>query len=209
MLPRGAKHPGGIAVPPIRVGAGGHRPRRTSQLVLIRSAEHARGTMRSMVEGACSKAAGLDLPPSLLAKRSNPVRPRGLDCFVAPLLAMTRLPFLPRAVEGGALPLGANNVVYCRCRPSTTCPNDRTSQGQNLQTRPQSSGSLAEGISAARQGSARAPGRPARCCWSRLKAIARRWKPSLPRSIAKAEPTSCPRSARTTADAAAAQYLRR
>jgi hypothetical protein len=44
MLPRGAKHPGGIAVPAIRVGAGGHRPRRTSQLVLIRSSEHARGT---------------------------------------------------------------------------------------------------------------------------------------------------------------------
>ena len=52
MLPRGAKHPGGIAVPAIRVGAGGHRPRRTSQLVLIRSAEHARGTTRSVVEGA-------------------------------------------------------------------------------------------------------------------------------------------------------------
>ena len=73
MLPRGAKHPGGIAVPPIRVGAGGHRPRRTSQLVLIRSAEHARGTIRSMVEGACSEQANPHRPrpshhPSLLRK---------------------------------------------------------------------------------------------------------------------------------------------
>src|ERR1700761_9217107 len=44
MLPRGAKHPGGIAVPPIRVGAGGHWPRRTSQLAPIRLCQHARGT---------------------------------------------------------------------------------------------------------------------------------------------------------------------
>ena len=36
MLPRGAQHPGGMAVPAIRVGAGGHRPRRTSQLAPIR-----------------------------------------------------------------------------------------------------------------------------------------------------------------------------
>src|SRR5580700_8938045 len=54
MLPRGAEHPGGITVPAIRVGAGGHRPRRTSQLAPIRSCEHARGTtLRSrVVEGA-------------------------------------------------------------------------------------------------------------------------------------------------------------
>jgi len=54
MLPRGAKHPGGIAVPAIRVGTGGHRPRRTSQPALIRSSDHARGTgLRSRtVEGA-------------------------------------------------------------------------------------------------------------------------------------------------------------
>ena len=52
MLPHGAQHPGGMAVPAIRVGVGGHRPRRTSQLVLIRSSKHARGTARRAVEGA-------------------------------------------------------------------------------------------------------------------------------------------------------------
>jgi hypothetical protein len=54
MLPHGAQHPGGMAVPAIRVGAGGHRPRRTSQLAPIRLRQHARGTtLRSrVVEGA-------------------------------------------------------------------------------------------------------------------------------------------------------------
>src|SRR5438105_4173758 len=51
MLTCGAKHPGGNSVPAIRVGAGGHRPRRTSQHVLIRSLQHARGRRgRSKVE---------------------------------------------------------------------------------------------------------------------------------------------------------------
>src|SRR6202030_4759296 len=44
MLPHGAQHPGGMAVPAIRVGAGGHWPRRTSQLAPIRLCQHARGT---------------------------------------------------------------------------------------------------------------------------------------------------------------------
>ena len=35
MLTHGAKHLGGMAVPAIRVGVGGHRPRRASQLALI------------------------------------------------------------------------------------------------------------------------------------------------------------------------------
>jgi hypothetical protein len=52
MLPHGAQHPGGMAVPAIRVGAGGHWPRRTSQLAPIRLCQHARGTARSAVEGA-------------------------------------------------------------------------------------------------------------------------------------------------------------
>src|SRR5580704_18230291 len=54
MLPHGAQHPGGMAVPAIRVGAGGHWPRRTSQLAPIRLCQHARGTtLRSrVVEGA-------------------------------------------------------------------------------------------------------------------------------------------------------------
>ena len=78
MLPRGAKHPGGIAVPPIRVGAGGHRPRRTSQLAPIRSSKHARGTMRSMVEGACSKEAHLIArAPSTALGRGPPSPLRG------------------------------------------------------------------------------------------------------------------------------------
>ena len=61
MLPHGAKHLGGIAVPTIRVGAGGHRPRRTSQLAPIRSAEHARGTAR--LRGG--RRAGLDAMQTL------------------------------------------------------------------------------------------------------------------------------------------------
>jgi hypothetical protein len=54
MLPHGAQHPGGMAVPAIGVGAGGHWPRRTSQLAPIRLCQHARGTtLRSrVVEGA-------------------------------------------------------------------------------------------------------------------------------------------------------------
>ena len=43
MLTHGAKHLGGMAVPAIRVGVGGHRPRRASQLALIRPFQHARG----------------------------------------------------------------------------------------------------------------------------------------------------------------------
>jgi len=43
MLTHGAKHQRGLSVPPIRVGVGGHRPRRTSQLALSRPAKHARG----------------------------------------------------------------------------------------------------------------------------------------------------------------------
>ena len=49
MLPHGAQHPGGMAVPAIRVGAGGHRPRRTSQLAPIRLRQHARGTTGARV----------------------------------------------------------------------------------------------------------------------------------------------------------------
>ena len=52
MLPHGAQHPGGMAVPAIRVGAGGHWPRRTSQLAPIRLCQYARGTARRAVEGA-------------------------------------------------------------------------------------------------------------------------------------------------------------
>jgi hypothetical protein len=48
MLTRGAKHQGGVAVPPIRVGVGGHRPRRTSQHALSRQSEHARGTLNTL-----------------------------------------------------------------------------------------------------------------------------------------------------------------
>src|SRR5215470_8989075 len=48
MLTHGASHQGAAAVPPIRVGAGGHRPRRTFQLPLIRSSDHARGTLNRM-----------------------------------------------------------------------------------------------------------------------------------------------------------------
>ena len=36
MLTHGAEHQGVLAVPAIRVGVGGRRPRRTSQLALIR-----------------------------------------------------------------------------------------------------------------------------------------------------------------------------
>src|SRR5262249_30128687 len=43
MLTHGANHRGAAAVPAIRVGAGGHRPRRTFQLALIRPSDHARG----------------------------------------------------------------------------------------------------------------------------------------------------------------------
>ena len=43
MLTHGAEHHGGRAVPAIRVGVGGHRPRRTSSASLIRPADHARG----------------------------------------------------------------------------------------------------------------------------------------------------------------------
>ena len=42
-LTRGAKHQRGLSVPAIRVGAGGRRPRRTSQHALSRRSEHARG----------------------------------------------------------------------------------------------------------------------------------------------------------------------
>src|SRR5436309_12691225 len=42
-LTRGAHHQGGRSVPPIRVEAGGHRPRRTSQHALSRPSKHARG----------------------------------------------------------------------------------------------------------------------------------------------------------------------
>ena len=42
-LTRGAKRQRVISVPAIRVGAGGRRPRRTSQLALSRRSEHARG----------------------------------------------------------------------------------------------------------------------------------------------------------------------
>src|SRR5687767_2143146 len=46
MLTRGAEHQGGVAVPPIRVGVGGHRPRRTSQHALSRQSKYARGSLR-------------------------------------------------------------------------------------------------------------------------------------------------------------------
>ena len=67
MLPRGAEHPGGIAVPAIRVGVGGHRPRRTFQLALIRSAEHARGTILRKQDGG--RGAGGDAISMMPAER--------------------------------------------------------------------------------------------------------------------------------------------
>ena len=47
MLTHGAKHLGGFSVPAIRVGVGGHRSRRTSQLALIRPLQHARGLLNA------------------------------------------------------------------------------------------------------------------------------------------------------------------
>ncbi len=86
MLPRGAKHPGGIAVPAIRVGAGGHRPRRTSQLAPIRSAKHARGTARSAVEGAS------DSPTRFRRKRIVAARaPTSTLCAAPPPFARGRI----------------------------------------------------------------------------------------------------------------------
>jgi hypothetical protein len=73
MLTHGASHRGAAAVPPIRVGVGGHRPRRTFQLALIRSSDHARGTLEM------SGALRIPLTRPRYARAPSP-RKRGEGC---------------------------------------------------------------------------------------------------------------------------------
>ena len=116
-LPR-CRAPRGNSVPPARVGAGGHRPRRASQIAAIRSAprwqvQHARGTSRRRWRGHFPAAEPVIAPSTMPSHGPPAPSPTGEEA------SSTATPGVPRSEPAES----RCHAAHCRAEAPTPAEN--------------------------------------------------------------------------------------